>query len=86
MAHKTGHEGRMHTAVHAVAWLDDKLVPLLGSAPLGPYDEEPAHLSTCPLCGAAMAQHRTERDGEHTYLHCPGDTVTIVVETGRRTV
>jgi hypothetical protein len=73
----------MQTASHAAQWLDDKLIPLLGPPPLGPYDAEPPHVSTCPLCGAPMMQHRSERDGEHTYLHCPGDTVTIVVETGR---
>ena len=66
-------------------WLDGKLIAVLGPPPLGPYGDEPAHDpldATCPLCGATMRDHMVERDGHHTYLHCPGDE-RHVEETGR---
>lgn len=65
---------------HAVEWLDDKLVPLLGPAPLGPYDAEPPHSTVCPLCGETLSRHVTEKEEGHVFLHCPDGTVT---ETGR---
>jgi len=82
MAKTSGHDGPLQAAAHAAAWLDDKLVPLLGPPPLGPYDAESPHSRACPLCGAPLLQHRAERDEEHVFLHCPDETA--VVETGRR--
>ncbi|WP_344751516.1 hypothetical protein [Gryllotalpicola koreensis] len=64
----------------ATAALDDKLVPILGPAPLGPYglDERddphpgPADL-LCPVCHHAMSRHATEVDpvAHHTFVTCP---------------
>ena len=85
MARKTGHTGSQQLAARAAEWLDDKLIPILGPPPLGPYGEdEPraeAH-TACPLCGQPLAQHRVERDGEHSFMHCPAPYSTQI-ETGR---
>ncbi|MDQ0894153.1 ribosomal protein S27AE [Agromyces ramosus] len=53
--------------------LNARLLPLIGPPPLGPYDEEavPAKPPTCPLCGSPMSEHRIDRSGERTQLHCP---------------
>jgi hypothetical protein len=65
----------------ATAWLDDKLVPILGPAPLGPYelderdDPNPGVADQlCPVCHHAMSRHEIEVDPRthHTYLVCPG--------------
>jgi len=86
MAHNTGHKGSHQAAEHIVEWLDDKLFPVLGPPPLGPFDDAdaPAPTSaTCPFCGIRMSLHRVERDGAHTFLHCPDPAVTVVAESGR---
>lgn len=69
-----------HGLTQAVEWLDGKLVPVLGPAPLGPYDAQPPLSTACPLCGEALARHVSEKEEGHVYLHCPNGTVT---ETGR---
>ncbi|NEN04852.1 hypothetical protein G3T36_03110 [Diaminobutyricibacter tongyongensis] len=84
MARNTGHTGKQQLAARAAEWLDDKLVPVLGPPPLGPYgadDPQPEAHTSCPICGEPLAQHRLERDGEHSYLHCPNGSG--VFETGR---
>jgi hypothetical protein len=84
MARNTGHTGRPPFASRAAEWLDDKLIPVLGPPPLGPYgadDPQPEAHTSCPICGEPLAQHRVERDGEHSYLHCPNSST--VFETGR---
>jgi hypothetical protein len=66
-------------------WLDGKLLPVLGPPPLGPYSDPPTNDpldATCPLCGSPMREHQIERDGHHSYLHCPGND-RQVQETGR---
>jgi hypothetical protein len=69
-----------HGLTQAVEWLDGKLVPVLGPAPLGPYDVEPPHSTACPLCGQTLAGHDTEKSEGRIYLRCADGTVT---ETGR---
>ncbi|KQV06935.1 hypothetical protein [Leifsonia sp. Root112D2] len=85
MAH-TRHTGTRHSPAGFAEWLDDRLLPILGPPPLGPYDVEtpptPDHL-LCPLCGTPMAGHTMERDGAHAFIHCPGAHDTGVAETGR---
>ena len=84
MASTTGHTGIQQFATRAAEWLDGKLVPVLGPPPLGPYgadDPQPEAHTSCPICGEPLAQHRLERDGEHSYLHCPNSAT--VFETGR---
>ena len=81
MPRKTGGDTvHTHSLTHAVEWLDDKLVPLLGPPPLGPYEVEQPHSTTCPLCGESLARHGTETEEGHVFLRCPDGTVT---ETGR---
>ncbi|MHA7985177.1 hypothetical protein ACX9R5_05150 [Rathayibacter sp. CAU 1779] len=81
MPRRTGGETvHTHGLTQAVEWLDDKLVPVLGPAPLGPYDAEPPHSTACPLCGLPLAGHDTEKSEGHVFLRCPDGTVT---ETGR---
>jgi len=57
------------------AWLNGRLLPIIGPPPLGPYDDEvPAQerpVARCPLCGAPMTEHDIDRSGERTQLRCP---------------
>lgn len=75
----------MNTAkenVHrATGWVDDKLVPILGPATLGPYelderdDPNPGVFDQlCPICHHAMSRHETDIDPvtHHVYKVCPG--------------
>lgn len=73
---------KVHTngLTHAVEWLDDKLVPVLGPPPLGPFDGEEQHSTDCPLCGQPLSRHGTEKEDGDVFLHCPDGTVT---RTGR---
>jgi hypothetical protein len=81
MPRKTsGETVHTHGLAHAAEWLDGKLIPVLGPPPLGPYDAESPHATTCPLCGQSLAGHRTEKEEGHVFMHCPDGTVT---ETGR---
>lgn len=75
---------------HATGWLDDKLVPILGPATLGPYelderdDPEPGVADTlCPVCHHAMSRHEVDVDPRthHVFLCCPGTGVEM--ETDR---
>lgn len=60
---------------HAAEWLDGKLVPRLGPAELGPYDEESEESlrshDACPLCGHAMVEHTIDRSTANAVLNCP---------------
>jgi hypothetical protein len=74
----------------ATEWLDDKLVPILGPAPNGPWEEtasEDQHPGDadelCPVCHHAISQHTEEREDAtgRVWLRCPdADTV---IETHR---
>ncbi|MEX1077544.1 MAG: hypothetical protein WED09_00355 [Homoserinimonas sp.] len=60
---------------YAAEWLDGRLVPKLGGAELGPYEEESeestrAH-DVCPLCGHPMAEHTIDRSTASAVLNCP---------------
>lgn len=75
---------------HATGWLDDKLIPLIGPATLGPYElderDDPhpgAHDSLCPICHHAMSRHFVDVDAttHHVYLACPDSGVEL--ETAR---
>lgn len=68
-------DGKPNRMQDAAEWLDGKLVPKLGGAELGPYDEESeesvlAH-DACPLCGHPMAEHTIDRSSANTVLNCP---------------
>lgn len=60
---------------HAAEWLDGVLVPKLGAADLGPYDEESEESvrshDTCPLCGHPMGEHAIDRSHANAVLICP---------------
>jgi hypothetical protein len=57
------------------AWLNGRLLPIIGPPPLGPYDDEvplqERPVARCPLCGAPMSEHSIDRTGERTQLRCP---------------
>jgi hypothetical protein len=82
------------TVAKATAWLDDKLVPILGTAPLGPYEPDerddpnpgPADL-LCPVCHHAFSRHETRVDAhtQKTYLICPGLGTALEVEAHEET-
>jgi hypothetical protein len=60
----------------ATQWLNDKLMPVFGPPPLGPYDPEspePTSSKSCPICLHPMKEHRAEWDAEtgHLFLQHP---------------
>lgn len=64
---------------HAAQWLDDKLIPRMGGAEVGPYDEESeesirAH-DACPLCGHPMREHQIDRSHANAVLICPAPQI-----------
>ena len=60
--------------------LNRALLPFMGPAQVGPYEDAPpppTAKSACPLCGAPMDAHRFERvSGAPTHMHCPDVTAT----------
>ncbi len=61
-----------------VAWLNRRLLPILGPPPLGPYTtESPAETqqhraeATCPVCHQLMSLHEIDRSGEKTQITHP---------------
>jgi hypothetical protein len=60
------------------AWLNGRLLPIIGPPPLGPYDDEvplaDRPVAVCPLCRAPMTAHDIDRTGERTQLRCPAPT------------
>jgi len=79
-----------HTVANATTWLDDKLVPILGTAPLGPYelderdDPDPGVADElCPVCHHAVSRHEIEVDpvSHHTYRICPGTGTAYEIDT-----
>src|SRR5690554_2727779 len=74
-----GDPARPDRVRHAAEWLDGKLVPRLGGAELGPYDEESeesvkAH-DACPLCGHPMGEHQIDRSHANAVLICPAPQI-----------
>lgn len=69
------HDGKPSRVRNAAEWLDGKLVPKLGGADLGPYDEESEESvrshDECPLCGHPMAEHTIDRSTASAVLNCP---------------
>lgn len=65
--------GKPSRVRNAAEWLDGKLVPKLGGAEIGPYDEQPEGSShdVCPLCGHPMAEHTIDRSTANAVLNCP---------------
>jgi hypothetical protein len=55
--------------------LNRSLLPFMGPAQVGPYEDTPppsTAKSACPLCGAPMDAHTFDRvAGATTKLHCP---------------
>lgn len=62
-------DGRL---VRSAAWVDRKLTPVFGPPPVGPYaDDGRAPVSTCPVCGHPMAEHRIDHSARNAILECP---------------
>ncbi len=53
--------------------LNRALLPYMGPAQVGPYDDPPEPVAkVCPLCGRPMDEHVIERSATAaTRLHCP---------------
>jgi hypothetical protein len=75
MARNKGHTAHSsHSPANAARWLDDKLFPIFGPPPLGPYGAETprtAEHNLCPLCGRPMPEHMMEHEGAQSFLICP---------------
>lgn len=74
--------GRPDRLWHAAEWLDGKLVPKLGPADLGPYEEETEESvrshDVCPLCGHPMGEHEIDRSHPNAVLICPAEQIPKV--------
>ncbi len=77
--------------VQATDWLNEKLYPILGPPPLGPYDDDTADRirhergdEPCPICGKPMRDHRTVADPAdgRTWLRCPDGPEGQELEAG----
>lgn len=65
-ARGTGRYSRFFT------WLDDKLIPAIGPADVGPYAAgSPSASDACPVCGHPMGEHTIDRSRPNTLLVCP---------------
>lgn len=88
---ETPHDNRVTDGVaKATTWIDDKLVPILGPATLGPYelderdDPNPGVADElCPVCHHAVSRHEVEVDpgSGHTYRICPGTGTSYEIDT-----
>lgn len=79
----------------ATAWLDGKLVPILGPATNGPWeassteDQHPGdNDQLCPVCHHAMRHHveETVPNSHHVFLWCPDADTVIETERMPHTV
>ena len=62
-------DGRL---VRSAAWVDRKLTPVFGPPPVGPYaDDDRAPVTTCPVCGHPMDEHRIDHSARNAVLECP---------------
>ncbi len=77
--------------VRATDWLNEKLYPMLGPPPLGPYDDDEATMlrgergdDVCPVCGEPMRLHERVEEPEtgKVWLHCPGGPAGQQLEAG----
>jgi len=78
--------------VQATDWLNEKLFPVLGPPPLGPYDDDSAERlrhergdDPCPICGQAMREHEVigSPEEQKVWLRCPLGADGQQLETGR---
>jgi hypothetical protein len=58
------------------AWLNRRLLPILGPPPVGANGSDllptaAAPVTVCPVCQRPIAEHDIDRSGERTRLHCP---------------
>ncbi len=76
----------------ATEWLNDKLYPILGPPPLGPYEDDRAERpwheygdDACPICGRPMRSHDVIEDPEddEVWLRCPGAPAGQQLESAR---
>ncbi len=77
--------------VRATNWLNEKLLPILGPPPLGPYDDDTADRlrhergdEPCPICGRPMHDHRVIEEPEDgkRWLRCPDGPPGQELESG----
>lgn len=63
--------------------VEDKLVPLMGPATVGPYDDmhELDLEDSCPICGYVMADHSVDRSTDNAVLNCPVEVEPVANDT-----
>ncbi len=66
-----------------IDWLNEKLYPLIGPPPLGPYDRVVERIggAMCPVCGSPMSEHFIDRSTPNTILNCPVPHQPIPLDT-----
>lgn len=65
-------------------WVDDKLVPVMGSANVGPYEESDRDViaaDECPVCRHPMGEHTIDHSNSNAVLHCPVEADSAVADT-----
>ena len=66
-----------------VDWLNEKLYPLIGPPPLGPYEPvvERIGVAICPVCGSPMSEHFIDHSTPNAILNCPVAHKPVPVDT-----
>lgn len=65
-----------------IDWLNLKLLPILGTPGLGPYDNVIQQVSDalCPVCGQPMSEHFIDHSTPNTILNCPVEHSPVPVD------
>ena len=79
-ATETHPHGASERFVHFFDWLDEKLLPVFGPPPLGPYETVVKQIgeAMCPVCGSPVAEHFIDRTTDNAVLNCPTGHLPLV--------
>lgn len=66
-----------------IDWLNEKLYPVIGPPPLGPYEPivERIGVALCPVCGRPMSEHFIDHSTPDTILNCPVEPEPVPLDT-----
>lgn len=65
-------------------WVDNKLIPVIGPANIGPYDDDVHEYQpqdACPVCGEEMGEHAIDRSTDNPVLKCPAAQEPVGTDT-----
>ncbi|MCW4459435.1 hypothetical protein [Microbacterium sp. MPKO10] len=64
--------------------VEDRLVPAMGPADVGPYEDDVHELrpeDSCPICDYAMSKHSIDRSTDNAVLICPVEARPVESDT-----